>query len=355
MEEKIVQAQQYYDLGMHAMIEGDVDKAMGLFQMSCPIWRELSAAAPLNRRYWEGLGAGELQCARMLCTQGHHDAALGSYYASLGIHYRVLVMGGSEIVAVVGMAYCHEGIGKVLSELSDREGALANFRSAVQIWRRVGKAAETGYFHAESLVRCLVAASSILRDLKQVTEAVVLLEEAHTWQKTRVNEALPDRLEGRLLASISHDLGDLLREAGRTTAALECYKSSITLYRSLVDDGLLGRLRAVLGDMADALCDHHDLPSALTYQLQEVEVQQQVLARDPGSSSKCADLAFAHDSVGYIRASMKDLKGALKSCKQAVALLQAAMKDPSRPSLWHYALALCQCRLKELEARLREE
>ena len=275
------------NIGDVLLAQGDVARALALFQQAQGIAEGLRAADPTRSAWQLILATTDNRIGAVHMAHGELEATRGDYQHALDGLQAVVAKEPDHAEALRALVNTHRQLGDTLVDLGDGTAAVAQFRAAIAL------------------------AS------KQAARA-------------------PGDLTWRRALAVNHSqLGGVLLLQGDVDGALREHREDVALSSQIVAaDPTSGEaqndLAGARSRVGDALTAKGDNAGALVEYRAALDVMKHLTERDPTNADWQQDRAVSHDRVGNLLLALGDPRAALVEYREGMAIKhRLADKDPT--------------------------
>jgi hypothetical protein len=266
-------------------------------------------------------------------------------------HYRTLAEGNPDAY-LPDLAVTLTNLGKSLSEVGQRQQALASAQEAIAIYRQLAKANPDAYL--PDLATALTNISAFLSEMGQRQQALASAQEAITIYR-QVVQANPDAYLPDLASALGN-LGASLSDLGQRQQALASAQEYTDIYRQLAKanpDAYLPDLASGLNNLGVFLSEMGQRQQALAPAQEGVTIYRTLAEANP--DAYLPDLARALNNLGIHQAEVGQRQQALAPAQEAIDIyrqLADANPDAYLPNL---ASALNNLGIRQAEVGQRQQ
>ena len=289
----------------------------------------------------------------VLSAQGDLAGALAAYREALAVSRRLAAADPSNAGWQRDLSVSQDKLGDVLSAQGDLAGALAAYRETLAVSRRLAAADPSNSGRQRDLSVSQEKLGDVLRDQGDSAAALAAYRESLAVRQ-RLAEADLSNAGWQRDLSVSHiKLGDVLRDQGDLAAALATYRESLAVIQRLAaadpsNTGWQRDLSVSHIKLRDVLRDQGDLAAALAAYREDLAISQRLAAADPSNAGWLRDLSVSHIKLGDVLRDQRDLPGALAAYRDTLAVRQRlAAADPSNAG-WKRDLSVSHNKLGDV-------
>jgi tetratricopeptide (TPR) repeat protein len=295
------------------------------------VYDELRQAAPRRSRFgrwWRGILRAKQssealsELARLannlggrLSELGQREPALAATQEAVAIRRRLVEERPDAFLPE--LAGSLNNLGNGLSELGQREPALEATQEAVELYRRLAEKRPDAFL--PDLASSLNNLGIRLSELGQREPALEATQEAVELYR-RLAEKRPDAFLPDLASSLNN-LGAMLSELGQREPALEATQEAVELYRRLAEkrpDAFLPDLAMSLNNLGAMLSELGQREPALEGTQEAVELYRRLAEKRPDAF--LPDLAMSLNNLGNRLSELGQREPALEATQEAVEL-----------------------------------
>ncbi len=386
---------------------GKLGEALTSFRKAYSLLEQLKAASPKNAAWLSDLAYSHNCIGDALRELGSLGESLQAHRQALAVREKLARDDPRNADLQSGLAACHANIGEILLELGRHEDALATFRQAFGIRERLARSDPENALWQSDLSVSQINIGDTLCALGKPDEALEAYRLAMSVRVRMANSDPDNKVWQRELAVNSIRLGDAMLAQSQNAPALEEYRKATEVLGQLAvsDPDNAGwqrdlstghiKIAAVLRDnlnLENALAEYRTAQSilerlanidpgnalwqrdlsvihinigdilrlqekpgeALTAYCQALAFRERLADSDPANTGWQSDLAVAYFKVGNAYSALGRLAEALTAYGKARAIRERLTQTNPVHTGWKRGLTLCQERIAEIEARLRQ-
>jgi tetratricopeptide (TPR) repeat protein len=331
--------------GQALLAQGASKEALGDLREAVTLDEQRVANDPGNTLSQRDLSVSEEMLADALRTTGEVGGAMVHYRAALARRQVLVNHDETNVQLELELSRAQNKLGDLLTAQGDAAAALLEYRAARTAQARRGK---TDLVTLHSLSSSDIWIGNALLTMKDSTGALASYRSALELGRAAV-EGERSNIEWQRDLSIAHNkLGSLLLAQGEPAPALEQYLAAQAIRAELErqDPSNTERLRdsAFSHEMVgDALVATGDMPGALLEYRAELDTVTALLERDPRNTDRQSDVADAHEKRGDALAQSGDRVAALNEYTTALSMREAlAAQEPQNQERRELAEAIAK-------------
>ena len=217
-------------------------------------------------------------------------------------------------------------LGNQLSELGDRQAALAHTQEALELYRALAEK------HPEAFLPDVATALNNLgNQLSELGDRQAALE--HTQEALQIRRALAEKHPEAFLPDVAtalNNLGNQLSELGDRQAALEHTQEALQIRRALAEkhpEAFLPDVAMTLNNLGNRLSELGDRQAALEHTQEALQIRRALAEKHP--EAFLPDVAMTLNNLGNRLSELGDRQAALEHTQEALQIRRAlAEKHP---------------------------
>ena len=250
---------------------------------------------------------------KILSALGQREGALKATQQAVDIRRKLAEKRPDAFLPQLALSL--NNLGSQLSELGQREDALKATQQAVDIYRKLAEKRPDAFL--PQLALSLNNLGSQLSDLGQREDALKATQQAVDIRR-KLAEKRPDAFLPQLALSLNN-LGKMLSELGQREDALKATQQAVDIYRKLAEkrpDAFLPDLALSLNNLGNRLSELGQREDALKATQEAVDIYRKLAEKRPDAF--LPDLALSLNNLGKMLSDLGQREDALKATQEAV-------------------------------------
>jgi tetratricopeptide (TPR) repeat protein len=313
--------------------QGHADAALQQYRASLAIAKTLAAKDPTRADWQSDLSNNHDQVGDVLLAQGDTAGALTEYRTSLTIRETLAAADPKTAVRQRNLGSSHANVASVLLAQGNASGALAEYRAALAITQTLATNDPPNATWQRDLWIGHYRVGDVLFAQGDMAGTLAEYRVAMTIAQTLAVKD-PTNAERQRDLSVSHErIGDVLFAQGDAAGALVAYRASMAIAMMLAsNDPMNGeRQRDVWinhNKIGDVLFAQGNMVGALAEYRALIPISKTLAANDPTNAERQRDVSIGHDKVGDVLLAQGDPAGSLVEFRTSLAIARTlAEKD----------------------------
>jgi tetratricopeptide (TPR) repeat protein len=307
---------------------GDPSGALASFRKALGIAEAVSRGDPGDLKARRYVAQSHRAIAEVLPILGNATDAVANLRQAVGIFESLTAAQPRNVAALTDLASCYAGLGDLLgnpglSNLGDKEGALASYRKSLTAWTQVAATepenlrARRGLAIANMRIADMLASQDPASALAHYQRALGMLESSG---------ANPSNADAqRLVAMIYRKTGYAMADMGDMKGALGAYLRALPVYEALVSadpNNVRARLdlAVALKTGGDLMEQTGDLAGAMAAYGKVVDIIEALSGADPNNIERRSQLSEMLVIVGGLLARTGQNEEARKQTSRGLAI-----------------------------------
>jgi tetratricopeptide (TPR) repeat protein len=338
------------------LAQGHTDAALHEYQASLAMRETLAIADPANAERRSAVALGHGQLGDVWLAQGHAGEALREYQAYFAIENALVADDGSNPSRQGDLADAHRKLGEVLDRQGDTAGALAEYRALLAIAERLA----TNNPNEPARERLwMVGQINVAEVLLARGDSASALEQYRSALGTAARLAArdPKNADYQRDVLLGHQrVGDVLLTTGNVADALAEYRAFVAIAatsatRDPTNADRQEELALGHAKVGEALLAQSHTAEALVEDRAFLTIAETLATRDPNNANAQRDLSIGHAKIADVLLAQGNTAAALAEYRAFMTIAETiATKDPSNAEAQQY-VAAGHAKLGEILAR----